>query len=71
MKKVESYWREDVKVKELPFEEGAAFFTAGHQVRDVEGFRSVYAILAERARELKAARQGDEMAKKALERLRR
>ena len=57
VKRVESYWCEDVKVKELAFEEGAAFFTAGHQVRDVEGFRSVYAILAERARELKAARE--------------
>ena len=30
------------------------FFTSTHQVRDLEGFKSVYALIAERARNLKA-----------------
>jgi len=40
----------------LPFPEQAAFFTLTHSVRDLPGFRSVYDILAERARALAKAR---------------
>jgi len=40
----------------LPFPEGAAFATATHNVRDLPGFRSIYAILAERAEALAKAR---------------
>ncbi len=41
----------------LPFPTNAAFFTATHQVRDLKGFRSVYDILADRARKLAAVRK--------------
>ena len=40
-----------------PFDANATFFTATHQVRDLPGFRSVYALIAERARELQAKRR--------------
>ena len=39
-----------------PFNTNDTFFTATHHVRDLPGFRSVYALIAERARELKARR---------------
>ena len=39
-----------------PFNTNDTFFTATHHVRDLPGFRSVYALIAERAQELKARR---------------
>ena len=39
-----------------PFNTNAAFFTVTHQVRDLPGFKSIYVLIAERARELKAKR---------------
>ena len=40
----------------LPFSANDTFFTATHQVRDLPGFKSVYALIADRALELKAKR---------------
>ena len=39
-----------------PFDTNDTFFTSTHQVRDLPGFRSVYALIADRAFELKAKR---------------
>ena len=39
-----------------PFNTNDTFFTATHHVRDLPGFKSAYALIAERARELKANR---------------
>ena len=39
-----------------PFNTNDTFFTSTHQVRDLPGFRSVYALIAERALGLKAKR---------------
>ena len=40
----------------LPFDAKDTFFTPTRQVRDLPGYRSVYALIAERALELKAKR---------------
>ena len=40
-----------------PFNTNDTFFTSTRQVRDLPGFRSVYALIAERAQELKAKRK--------------
>ena len=39
-----------------PFDTNDTFFTSAHQVRDLPGFKSVYALIADRALELKAKR---------------
>ena len=39
-----------------PFDTNDTFFTSTHQVRDLPGFRPVYALIADRAFELKAKR---------------
>ena len=40
----------------LPFRAADTFFTPTHQVRDLKGFKSIYALIAERAKELAAKR---------------
>ena len=41
----------------LPFPEDATFFTRTHQVRDLKGFKSLYALIADRAKGLAAKRK--------------
>ena len=63
----EAYWTfsvaargvadDPVQKAPLPFREADTFFTPTHQVRDLAGFRSVYALVAARARELAHARK--------------
>ena len=40
----------------LPFDAEASFVTPAHNVRELPGFKSIYALIADRARELAAAR---------------
>ena len=65
-KAVEEYWTlstgdhestDPASKAPLPFPEVASFFTKTGHVRDLPGFRSVYDILADRARELAKARK--------------
>lgn len=64
---LEDYWREGVAAKgakddpvmsqPMPFRMGDTSFTQTHQVRDLKGFRSVYALIAERALDLRSRRK--------------
>lgn len=60
------YWRlstgdhcasDPANARPLPFPAEATFFTSTRQVRDRAGFRSLYALIAERARALAATRK--------------
>ena len=58
----EAYWTfgvsdDPVQKAPLPFREADTFFTPTRQVRDLAGFRSVYALIAARARELARTRR--------------
>ena len=65
-KELAAYWALGVAAKgneedpvmkaPLPFRAEDTFFTKTHQVRDLKGFKSVYALIAERAKELRAKR---------------